>query len=327
MFRDLLMPMLVGDLGGTNARFGVMTSEGISHVRVLAADDYPLFEDAFAAYLSELNDTPKMACLAIAAPITGGDRVAFTNRGGWSLSTSQLKEMAGFERLEVINDFKALAMSIPYLGPHDIFNLGPEHTTNRMDAPKVILGPGTGLGVASLAPSPAGWIPIPGEGGHTAFSALDLGEDSILAAMRERHGRVTWEHILSGPGLENLYQAMIDTGEVKASPRTAAQITGAAMEGDVFAEACIKRFCGMLGSFAGDLALTLGARGGVYIGGGIVPRIRDLVEKSDFRNRFEEKGRMTHFVKDISTQLIIAEHPALIGAAAWLDTLSSRSLT
>lgn len=309
-------PYLVADVGGTNARFGIYRESGLGEVRVLAADDHPEFASAVATYLDGIDeDRPVSACIAVAGPVTG-DQVTLTNRS-WTLSASQLQQTFSFGQVSIINDFQALAMAIPFLEDGDLFQIGPDHEPET-GKPKVILGPGTGLGVASLVPTGCGWLPLPGEGGHMAFAPCNPLEDRLLAAMHQRLERVSVEHLLSGPGLETLYELLIELGEIDGAPLRAEGITNRATRGNKKALYCLDLFSAMLGAYAGDLALALGARGGVYIGGGIVPRICDYMAQGPFRERFEAKGRMSHFVRNIPTWIIVAHYPALTGAAAWL---------
>ncbi len=311
------MVRLVADIGGTNARFALVQGGEIQQLRVLSADDFPLFHDALDDYLKGLPSSlprPQMACLAVAAPLLG-DQICLTNRG-WSFSKRGLQRQFHFQQLEVINDFHALVMALPFLTSADVQLLGGPSPGQDHGA-KLVLGPGTGLGVASLVPHGSSWVPLPGEGGHASFAPGSKLECELLSVLRARWGRVSYETILSGPGLANLWQALLDLGQ-PGQPRSAAQITAAAQAGESAARDCLATFAGILGSYAGDLALICGARGGVYIGGGIAPRILPFLQASSFRQRFEEKAPMERFVHGIPTYVITAGTPALTGAAAWL---------
>lgn len=314
-----LLPMLVCDVGGTNARFALLSegSTSFHDEKVLQADDYPQFIDAVQAYLNSVDLKPITASIAIAGPVTG-DTVRLTNRD-WAFSIADLKENLELDRLEVINDFKALAMSLPFLADDELLPLGPEEPIEAPFAPRVVIGPGTGLGVATLAQAPGGYMPLPGEGGHVSFAPTTPMETRLLTNLTEKLGRVSYEDILSGRGLEALFQALLDIGEIQGVGLTAPQITEGAKAGEAGPTLCMDAFCAILGAYAGDLALIASAHGGVYIGGGILPRVPDILAKGPMRERFESKGPMSHFVKGIPTYLITAKFPALTGAAAFLE--------
>ncbi|GAB2460318.1 glucokinase [Streptosporangium sandarakinum] len=306
------LPWLVADVGGTNARFGLVTEpgRGPGSVAVLAVADHAGLPEAVAAYLAEHADgaRPEAACVAIAGPVEG-DRYRLTN-AGWAGSVRDL----GIPHVELVNDFEALAASLPHLPAAELVGLGgpaPGHGV------KVVLGPGTGLGVAGLVPAAEGWIPVPGEGGHVTVPVLDERDHEIVRALRaEGMGHVVAEHLLSGPGLARLHHALALVRGVEA-PRLAASDIVARMDDSLCAET-VEVFCGMLGTFAGNVALTLGARGGVYLGGGVLPRIVERVRASDFRRRFEAAPTMSGYLAGIATSLIVSPQPALLGAAAWL---------
>ncbi|MEU9836936.1 glucokinase [Streptosporangium sp. NPDC048047] len=306
------LPWLVADVGGTNARFGLVTEpgRGPGSVAVLAVADHAGLPEAVAAYLAGHAGgvRPEAACVAIAGPVEG-DRYRLTN-AGWAGSVRDL----GIAHVELVNDFEALAASLPHLPAAELVGLGgpaPGHGV------KVVLGPGTGLGVAGLVPAAEGWVPVPGEGGHVTVPVLDERDHEIVRALRaEGTGQVVAEHLLSGPGLTRLHHALALVRGVRA-PRLAASDIVARMDDSLCAET-VEVFCGMLGTFAGNVALTLGARGGVYLGGGVLPRIVERVRASDFRRRFEAAPTMNGYLSGIATSLIVAPQPALLGAAAWL---------
>ncbi|WP_406316208.1 glucokinase [Streptosporangium sp. NBC_01639] len=307
------LPWLVADIGGTNARFGLVTEPGgqPEAVAVLAGADHDGLPEAVAAYLADHAGgvQPGAACVAIAGPVEG-DRYRLTN-AGWSGSVHDL----GIPNAELLNDFEALAASLPHLGEDDLVSLGGPEPSRGV---KAVLGPGTGLGVAGLVPSGRGWVPIPGEGGHVTMPVLDERDHAVVQALRaDGLDHVVAEHLLSGPGLTRLHRGLALVHGVDA-PRLSASDIVARMDDSLCAET-VEVFCGMLGTFAGNVALTLGARGGVYLGGGVLPRIVNRVADSDFRRRFEATPALNGYLSAIATTLIVASQPALIGAAAWLN--------
>jgi glucokinase len=307
---------IVGDIGGTNARFALVGPDGsITHVRVFAPEDYPTLGDAIAVYLKRTSARVTQGVLAIASPVTG-DRVALTNYP-WAFSIEGLRENLGFKRLRVINDFVANALAVPYLESDDRIQIGAGSPVT--DATIGVIGPGTGLGVSALIQGSGGGTPIEGEGGHVTMSPADAHESAVLDLMRKRYDHVSAERVLSGQGLVNLYNAICELGGVPAAPFTAAQITDAGIqEQDPHAGQATAMFCAMLGTVAGNLALILGARGGVYIAGGIVPRLGAAFAQSQFRARFEAKGRLRDYLMAIPTYVIVRQFPALLGAAKLL---------
>ncbi|MEQ4718403.1 glucokinase [Nonomuraea sp. B19D2] len=307
------LPWLVADIGGTNARFGLVTSLGArpSNVAVLAGADYGTLPEAVAAYLAEHagGARPGAACLAVAGPIDG-DHYRLTN-STWAGSVRDL----GVPYAVLLNDFEALAVSLPHLEGDDLVSLGGPEPGHGV---KAVLGPGTGLGVGGLVPADHGWTPIPGEGGHVTVPVVGRRELEIVQALQSQGlPHVVAEHVLSGPGLVRLHRALAQVNGVAAAELTASDIV-ARLDDSLCAET-VEVFCGMLGSFAGNVALTLGARGGVYLGGGVLPRIVERVRTSSFRTRFAANPDMADYLAAIGTALIVAPQPALTGAAAWLS--------
>jgi glucokinase len=307
---------LVGDIGATNARFALIgESLAATRVRVYAADDFPGLGEAIAAYLVAEAVRPREAALAVASPVTG-DRVTLTNHP-WSFSIEELRRGLELERLLVINDFTANALAVPHLGPGERVKIGGGSEAPR--APIAVLGPGTGLGMSGLVPTERGWFALSGEGGHATLPPADDRESAVLERMRRRFSHVSAERVLSGPGLVNLYQTLCEIDGVPALPYTAAQIADRQIgEAEPLCRAALDLFCAMLGTVAGDLALTLGARGGVFIAGGIVPRLGPAFAESRFRARFEEKGRFAAYMAAIPTYTVTHPIPAFIGLAALL---------
>jgi glucokinase len=315
----LASPALVADIGATNARFAVIRPDGtLVGMRVLALEDYPTIVEAIAAYLAEEHPRlrPARAALAIASPVTG-DFVAMTNHP-WSFSIDALRRHFAFERLSVINDFAANALAIPLLCEGDRRQVGPGRPA--ANAPIGVIGPGTGLGVSALIPCGPDATPLQGEGGHVTMPAADARESAVLALMRQRFDHVSAERVLSGPGLVNLYNTLCELAGRRAAPFTAAHITDPRIgQQDPQAQEATAMFCAMLGTVAGNLALTLGARGGVYIAGGIVPKLGAVFDRSRFRERFEAKGRFQPYLSAIPTYVIERPVPALLGAARLLE--------
>lgn len=317
---------LLADIGGTNARFGLQAGPDgdITSIETLACAAHPTIADAMRTYLAHVGcEAPRRCSMAIANPVLG-DLVAMTNHH-WSFSISELKSQFGFSTLRVLNDFTALALAIPGLSPAVLHQVGGGSSISGHAIG--LIGPGTGLGVSGLVPSvqhagPASWIPLRGEGGHVTLTAATAREHAVLAELGRHWPHVSAERAISGPGLVNLHRALacIDRPGAPEPQLEAADITERALQGDVACGEALNLFCALLGSVAGNLALTLGAQGGVYIGGGIVPRLGKWFEQSSFRRRFEEKGRFSSYLASIPVFVIHAhQSPALSGAAQALD--------
>lgn len=321
--QEITYPRLLGDIGGTNARFAWQATEGapLTDIATLPAADHATLLDAIRAYLASQGKTgPRWCAIGIANPITG-DRVQMTNHH-WSFSISEVKAALGLDRFLLINDFTALALSLPALERHQLRQVGGGDAVEG--GPIALLGPGTGLGVSGLLQTPSGQsVPINGEGGHVTLGGATDREDAVIAALRRRYGHASAERALSGPGLVALYEALCEVDGEAARPMTAAAITAAAAVGsDARAVETESIFLSLLGTVAGNLALSLGARGGVYIGGGIVPRLGERILSSAFRSRFESKGRFQAYLAAIPVYVVAAEtSPALVGAARALDVL------
>ena len=320
---------LVGDVGGTNARFALAQVEG-REVRVedpvgFKAADYPTADDALKAYLDQLPagvDRPQFAVVAAAGPVDDG-AVTFTNNTAWSFSEAGLAKAGGFAGVSLINDFTAQALAIHHLKAPDLHRIGPIGSPPARGT-TAILGPGTGFGVAARVDDGTHNATLTSEGGHMGLAGEDALEIEILRRMTEAHGRVSVERVVSGPGLLSLYQTLAGIrGE--AAPITAPnKITEAALAGEPLAALALTRFCAFLGAVAGNFALAYGARKGVYVAGGIAPKILDFLGSSPFRERFESKGRMNDYVKAIPTFVVIQPHAALIGAASLLPALEAK---
>ena len=309
------MTFLVADIGGTHARFAVTDGgDGApTHVRTLKTGSFPGIVEAIEHYLEGLLEPrPSGACIAVACPV-GGDKVSLTNND-WAFSIADIQKSLGLHDFQVVNDFKALAAAVPGLAVDERIQIGGGHALD--DCPVSILGPGTGLGVATVTHMKKGYAVLDGEGGHVGFAPSNVQETEVLRILGKRYDRVSVERILSGPGISELHSTLAVIDSVTSPELETKSIIEQAVEGSCSrCRETIDVFCGILGSFAGDVALTTGSKGGVYLGGGIAPRIADLLQNGPFRSRFEDKGRMSLYVRSIPTYLITASNPALRGAA------------
>jgi glucokinase len=310
---------LVADIGGTNVRFALVpvgTTEP-QREQILRCGDFDGPVEAVRHYLSLVgNPDLGIAAFDVATAVTG-DQISLTN-GPWSFSIAATRDALGLDRLHVINDFTALALAVPILDEHETRKVGagvpvPETAIG-------VLGAGTGLGVSGLLWHAGRWLAVQGEGGHVAFSPVTEREDAILNVFRRDYGsHISVERFLSGMGLTNIYRALCELDGAEPVQLEPAQITEAALGGsDERARETVDIFCAALGTAASNVAITLGARSGVFIGGGIVPRLGDYFDRSAFRKRFEDKGRFSDYLSSIPTYLIVAETPALRGLATLL---------
>jgi glucokinase len=317
---------LVADIGGTNARFAMLDEHGDPQDSItLPCDDYENLPAALSHFLvtQDINQLKHVA-MAVATPVTG-DQVTLTNRPQWSFSQQSLKKSLGLDSLLVLNDYSALALSIPHLTTKDLTVIGP--TMSAKPGAIALIGPGTGLGVSGLVPaynadgSLLRYGTLQGEGGHVTLSVVTDREQAIYNVLEDKYGHVSAERVLSGPGLEELYQVLLQLDSVSPEPLLAHQISQRALqENDVRCLEALNIFCALLGSCAGNLALTLGATGGVYIGGGIPPKLGTFFLQSEFRERFESKGRMRKILSKMPTFVINAPYPALVGCAKTLQS-------
>jgi glucokinase len=310
---------LVGDVGGTNARFALLDDFGhLQAARTLSTTGHADLAAAVKAYLAPLGG-PRLreAAIAIANPIDG-DELRMTN-SHWCFSIEATRQALGLRRLCMLNDFEALALSVPGLSGDQLQAVGGGQPVEG--APKVLIGPGTGLGMASLVRARDGrWMAVPGEGGHATLAPTCEREADILRVLWRELEHVSAERVISGMGLENLYRSIATLDGVPLRPLSAADVSRHALDGsDAQCAEALQRFCALLGATAGNLALTLGARGGVYVGGGIVPRLGAYFAASPFRAAFEAKGRFRGYLAAIPSYVIRAEEPALLGAARALE--------
>ncbi|GAB3430432.1 glucokinase [Massilia solisilvae] len=310
-------PRLVADIGATHARLALQMAPGVfSHVALLKCDDYAGIVPLLRFYLAgHAGLQLQHAALAVANPVSG-DKVRMTNRA-WEFSTDDVRRELGLSTLLVVNDFTALAMAIPGLSGADLMQVGGGAPVPR--AVIGVLGPGTGLGVSGVIPTEDGFVTLGSEGGHVNFAPADEREFAILQYAWREWPHVSNERLLSGPGLELIHRALAERNGVAAPARSAAEIlAGALEERDALCLEVLECFCAMLGGAAANLAVTLGAFGGVFIGGGIVPRMGAWFATSPFRARFEAKGRFSSYLSDIPTYVITTPYPAFHGVAAIL---------
>lgn len=320
--------LLIGDIGGTNARFALADPKapGFSDAATLNCADFETAEEAIREFLSASKaGKPAVICLAAAGPVVN-QSVRFTNNH-WSLSVADLAAEFDTDRVRLLNDFEAAACSVPFLEDADCRAIGlpAAHALGDGDFTVGIIGPGTGLGTGGLCRRNGQLCPVVGEGGHVGFAPETQLQIEVLAALRERFDRVSAERLVSGPGLENLYWALTRVHGEKGSAPSAPQIFAAAAEGQTRAAEAVQLFFETLGQVAGNLALLLGASDGVYIAGGIARRYPSELENSRFRSGFEAKGRHRTLMESIPTQLVTYPEPGLLGAAyCALETLQHK---
>jgi glucokinase len=308
---------LVGDVGGTNARFALVDpfrdATRLFSAASLRCADYPTPAEAIADFIGRagLGRLPSFAVIAGAGPVREG--VIHMTNLAWTLSEADLRRQ-GFLSARLLNDYAAAALAAPLLDFHDAPCLGGPAVAAEQET-IAVLGAGTGFGVSALARDGLGEAAMATEGGHVGFAPCDEVEIDILRRLQARFGRVSVERILSGSGISLLHEVL---GEIDGRPRPPLQppaITAAALGGEADALATMNRFCAILGSVAGDMALAFGARGGVFVSGGIAPAILDILKAGGFRARFEDKGRFRDYLHDIPTRVIVRPHAALLGAA------------
>ena len=315
---------LIADIGGTNIRLAQADAQSetkYTDIETYRCANFSSLIEVIAKYIESKNiaDTCINACLAIACP-TDNDIISMTNLP-WQFSQQELIKSLNLNSLTMINDYTAIAMAIPLLNDSQKVKIGGGEMV--ADKPIAVCGPGTGLGVAHLVPlSVSGenqWHCFSGEGGHVDFAAVDELDVKILQYLQTIKERVSYEQLLSGYGLEQIYQAICSINGISNSTLTAAEISQQAVSGSCeLCQQTLLQFCKVLGSFAGNLALTLNCQGGVYIAGGIVPRFIEFFKNSEFRARFEAKGRLSHIAEQSPTYVITEQQPGLLGAAAFL---------
>ena len=308
---------LVGDLGGTNARFAIAAVEAhrpvLTDCAALPAAEFRTPQAAARAYLNQIGIRRPLdfAVFAVAGPVTDG-YVRFTNLA-WELSAKVMGTELGCDRVRLVNDFTAMAKSVPALSSEDLARIGPDVPGTQGSA-VTVLGPGTGFGVSCLVGEGAYETVLSTEGGHVPFAPQSDVERDVLKVLAGQFGRVSVERILSGSGLVSLYHALAEISGRKVDGVAPRDVTSAAATGEALAGKAVDLFCSILGAVAGDFVLAYGARGGVYIAGGIAPRLLNRLVAGPFRNSFEAKGRFVNYLKAVPTQVIMHPYAALIGA-------------
>jgi glucokinase len=315
---------LVADVGGTNVRFGLVLGHNapVSDISTLRCADFASLEDAANSYLDRIAAEqrgrlkPQEAAFALATQVNG-DMIRMTN-SAWVISRQQVERGLGLQRLHLLNDFEALALALPGLARDEMALFG-DNTPNP-GLPMAVIGPGTGLGVAACFPWGRSWRALAGEGGHVTLSAADDFEGEVLRVARHRFDHVSAERLLSGIGLPVLLAAIAEVRGERTEELAAAEITRRALiERDPLCIATLDTFCAMLGTFAGNVALTFGARGGLFVAGGIAQKLGDFLLHSRFRARFEAKGRFRRYLAPLAVALITAPHIGLSGAARSIE--------
>ena len=311
-----MSPSLIADMGGTNVRFALVAPDGaIGPEMVLQCADFAGPDAAAQAFLAARGDIrPKRAAFAVASPISS-DIIEMTN-SPWRFSVHHVQRQLGLDELKIVNDFTAVALSVRHLRPEHLLKLGGGDGV--AGAPVAVLGPGTGLGVSGLVATEEGqWMALATEGGHVTMAATDDIEATVLAQLRRRFGHVSAERVLSGPGLLNLYEAVATMQGQPVAYSTADAVSSHGLDGSCpLCRQALSMFFAMLGTVAGNLALSLGARGGVFVAGGILPRMPQAFFASEFRRRFEAKGRFAPYLAAIPTWLVTHPEPAFAGLAA-----------
>ncbi|WP_228160584.1 glucokinase [Marinobacter bohaiensis] len=317
---DQSMVELVGDIGGTNARFALAREGDVRPhaIEVLPCGEFDNLDGAIRAYMERVGvERIKDVCLAVAGPVPSPNdpnaQVRMTNNH-WRFGLQVIREQFGLRSFKVINDFTAMALGVPHVPQEHLIHVcgGPGDVTRA----RLVIGPGTGLGVSGLVPLRDGWVPLMTEGGHVDFAPTDEVEIAILQILKARFGRVSVERILCGQGLLNLYQAHAEIQGVAAPLDTPAKITAAAVsDADSLARHALRHFCEILGRTAGNAALTLGSVGGVYLCGGILPRFIEFFLESPFQAAFEDKGRMRPLMERTPVHVVTEPYTGLLGAA------------
>jgi glucokinase len=307
---------LIADIGATNSRCALVDDSGrVTRSESYRNADFSGLEAVLAHFIAGAGSSaPGRAALAIAAPLAG-DEVAMTNIG-WRFSRNALQQTLGLEALHLLNDFEALAHALPLIGPADCHRVGSGRALPG--AAMAVLGPGSGLGVAAVVADGDGWTAVAGEGGHVSVPAMSSIETEIIREHGESSGHCSAETLLSGPGLVRIHSTLCRLNGGTVGELTPAAISDAALAGEERAVQTCEVFFAILGTIAGNLALTVGARGGVFVAGGIVPRLLERFERSAFRERFVAKGRYRGYLDAIPTAVITRPNPAFVGLAAVL---------
>lgn len=307
----------VADVGGTNIRLARVTESGVTDIKKYMCNEFASIDLAITQYFSDMPQyTFTEGCIGIACPVLG-DQVEMTNHS-WAFSQNALRSQLKLDTLFVINDFTAVAHSLPVLSGDQVLQIGEGKA--KANGNIAVFGPGTGLGVEHITMTSTGWQTLDGEGGHVDFAPVDETDIVVWRHLQATLGRASAEEVMSGRGIYNIYCALAKNAGEAVQYSEPADITNAALAGTCkIAEATLTQFCRIMGSFAGNLALNMATTGGIFIGGGIANRFPEYLKNSDFRARFESKGQMKHYVKDIPTFLIAEPDHGLLGAAAYLN--------
>ena len=320
-------PLLIGDIGGTNARFAIADTSvpGFAFVQTYQCADFSTVVDAIRYYLDQSGvPSPKTICLAVAGPVVA-EQVSLTNNP-WTISVSELRQAFEIEAVQLLNDFEAIAYSLPYISINEMLPVGilKPHLLDSPHYTVAVIGAGTGLGAVGLRKYEDHYIAIVSEASHGGFAPETPEQVEILTVLRERFGRVSSECLVSGSGLENLYWGLTQIHGVQHSQLAAPEIVLASQnESNPLASKAVELFYQILGQFAGDLALTLGAKDGIYIAGGITQRYPQALVNSRFRSGFESKGRHRILMERIPTQLIMYKQPGLLGASRYAQKVTN----
>jgi len=323
MTEHTMFPYIVADVGGTNGRFGLVTHRDadtghieVENQHVFPCAEFDRFEHMLASYISSLEGVvPTAACIAIAGPVTG-DHFHMTNLP-WDFSIETVRKKLGLDRLEFMNDFAALAYSALYMEGDELPVL---HVGKPIkNAPRAVVGPGTGLGVAGLVNASGRWYPIPGEGGHVTFAPASQKQLEIRKVIEPTDKHISAERFICGKGLANIYKALTVINGSEFEPLDPSEITMRALQrSDATCLETLSFFFEMLGSAAGNVCMTFGAWGGVYLGGGILPKVESELADSGLLASFIDKGRMGALLENVPVYLMKGDKPALSGAAHWL---------
>lgn len=311
--------LLVGDMGGTNARFAMADARepGFHNLVKLPCRDFATADAAIKHYLDQQSiESPDLICVAAAGPVRNGS-VRLTNNH-WRLDQQALREQFSVDQVIVLNDFEAVTYALPILSSSDTHVIGHGDTPDLEDADFSIgvLGPGTGLGAAGLLGRSGAVYPVVGEGGHLGFAPQTAQQVEVLRFLRKRFQWVSNERLVSGPGIENIYAALSALNDEPDSHKAAADIFALAQARlDPMASEAVSLFFEVLGQVAGDLALMLGATDGIFLAGGILPRYPELLDQSGFRQAFKNKGRYRTLLEQVPTLLVTRPNPGLLGAA------------
>jgi len=313
--------VLLADIGGTNARFALSDGAAIGPSANLQVAEHASLPAAIDSFLIGAAAKGRIAAagLAVAGPVEHGRCVIINS--GWTVDGAELRAALGCETVHLLNDFEALAWSLPALAVGDVFGLGGGAA--RADAPMAVLGPGTGFGAAAFVPRGRASFAIATEMGHATLPGASDDDDRLIAQLRGKFGHVSIERVVSGQGLENIHEALASAGSAAEPRRAAAAIMQDALSRSCpICEATLDAFCRILGSVAGNLALNFCARGGVFIGGGIAPRMAEYLQRSDFRTRFESKGRYRAYLADIPASVIMRPDATFVGLQQFLKCMA-----